>query len=231
MTAIAGRRRTAGGHFVDGDDRADVYRRPAMKMRMKTNTRIAWLWGAGAFLLAFTVMAGGIATPGDALTDLKAALDRAIDDERHAIAFYERVIREHGERRPFSNIVHAERRHESALLSEYERLGLTPPPDRWAGRALTVPTTFRGACDAAEFAEIENVRMYDELIAAVDDEQLCWVLRRLQWASAERHLPAFRRHSSGWQLLSETPTPAQAAQADRAAAARADLFSALLERL
>jgi hypothetical protein len=63
----------------------------------------------------------------EAVGGIQQALDRAIDDERHAIAFYTAVMAKHGERRPFSNIINAERRHEAALLEQYERLGLDVP--------------------------------------------------------------------------------------------------------
>ena len=176
---------------------------------------------------ALTLTAFGPASGGDT-TDLKAALDRALDDERHALAFYEAVMAKHGQRRPFANIVRAERRHAAALLAEYERLGLTPPTDR--ARSFTVPPTFREACDAAEFAEIENVRIYDELLPAVTDERVRDVFRNLRGASQERHLPAFRRHGSGWHVVT-APTPAQTAQAARAQRARETLFATLLGRL
>jgi hypothetical protein len=83
---------------------------------------------------------------------LPMRLDAALDDERHAFAFYRAVMAKHGERRPFSNIIRAEQRHESALLRQYQRLGLTPPANRWTAHAFDVPATFAAACDASVVA-------------------------------------------------------------------------------
>lgn len=135
-------------------------------------------------------------------SELAAALAEALDDERHAIAFYEAVMARHGTRRPFSNIVHAERRHAAAVLAQYERFGLDVPEDRWRDTAIEVPATFRESCRASVEAEIRNVAIYDRIIAvatdpATGDPEVAKVFERLRWASQERHLPAFRRCSGG----------------------------------
>lgn len=163
---------------------------------------------------------------------LRRALDTALDDERRARAFYAAVMRAHGERRPFANIIRAESRHEAALLAQHERLGLTAPADRWADHAFEVPASFAEACDASVVAEVRNADLYDELIAAVDDEQVIAVFRNLQAASRERHLPAFRRRGSGWGVLApDALTPAQADQHRRALGARDAMFGTLMGAL
>lgn len=168
----------------------------------------------------------------DARAALRAALDEALDDERKAIAFYARVMAVHGERRPFANIINAERRHEAALLAQYQRLGLEPPADRWSGHTLEVPATIEEACDASVVAEVRNGSMYDALIGSVADEQVRRVFERLRWASVERHLPAFRRHGSGWEPVEAGGlTEKQRAQLRVADGARAALFGALMTEL
>ncbi|MFI4898243.1 MAG: DUF3365 domain-containing protein [Phycisphaerales bacterium JB059] len=163
---------------------------------------------------------------------LRQVLDRALDDERHAIAFYDAVMRVHGERRPFSNIIRAERRHEAALLGQYERLGLSPPPDRWASQAFKIPESFAEVCDAAAVAEVRNLRLYEALEETIEDEQVLAVFVNLRRASAERHLPAFQRHGSGWGALDAGALSAsQQRQRDEAALARGELFSTLLAEL
>jgi len=132
--------------------------------------------------------------------ELEDALAEALDDERHAIAFYEAVMARYGRRRPFSNIVNAERRHANALLAQYRRLGLTVPADRWAEATIEVPDSFRAACAASVDAEVRNVAIYDRLLAVARDPDLgdpavLNVFERLRWASQERHLPAFKRCS------------------------------------
>lgn len=162
----------------------------------------------------------------------QAALDEAIDDERHAIAFYAAVMEQFGERRPFSRIIEAERRHEGALLKQYERLSLTPPDDAWADHEFIVPATFQEACDIAVVAEIKNKALYDGLISGAHDDELRTVFTNLGNASQERHLPAFRRHGSGWESVSETQlSEVQSAQRGRAFAARDAMFSALFAEL
>jgi rubrerythrin len=175
--------------------------------------------------------------PGSAPTpqppsSLQQALDRALDDERHAIAFYDAVMRTHGERRPFSNIIRAERRHEAALLGQYERLGLSPPPDRWASHTFEIPKSFAEVCDAAAVAEVRNLRLYEALEEKIEDEQVLAVFVNLRRASAERHLPAFQRHGSGWGTLDASALSAsQQKQRDDAVLARGELFSTLLAEL
>lgn len=180
----------------------------------------------------FGLIAASPPDPTRPTTSVKAALDAALDDERHAVAFYEAVMAVHGARRPFSNIVHAERRHAEALLSQYDRLGLIPPDDAWAGHAFDVPAQFKDACDLSIVSEIKNVRLYDTLIADVDDEDVRVVFQRLQRASQTRHLPAFRRHGSGWTTveLSALSSIDETHKA-RADNARSAMFDALFARL
>jgi rubrerythrin len=162
----------------------------------------------------------------------REALARALDDERHAIAFYAAVIEKHGERRPFTNIIDAERRHAGSLLRQFERLGLEVPTNRWAEREFDVPDDFRQLCDEAVASEIRNVRLYDDLIAATDDPQVRRVFERLQAASRERHLPAFARHGSGWRPVDSADlSPEQREQRERAERAREALFGALMGEL
>jgi rubrerythrin len=125
-------------------------------------------------------------------TDLEALLGVALDDEYKAEATYAAVIARFGEVRPFINIVEAERRHASALLRQCERLGFAPQPNRWAGM-VSAPATLREACAEAIAAEVDNIALYDRLLPGVTDPEVRAVLERLQEASRDRHLPAFRR--------------------------------------
>ncbi|MGD9543590.1 MAG: DUF2202 domain-containing protein [Methylocystis sp.] len=120
------------------------------------------------------------------------ALREALDDEYKARATYQSVIDRFGPVRPFVNIIEAEERHASALLHLFERYGVEPPKDRWAGR-VSAPSSLAAACQAGVDAEIENAAMYERLLAQVSDARVRGVLMRLQEASQQRHLPAFRR--------------------------------------
>lgn len=121
-----------------------------------------------------------------------AILSEALADEYKARATYRKVIEIFGAIRPFINIVEAEDRHATALLRQFDRLGIQPPKDEWAGR-IQAPTSIAAACEAAIAGEIENAEMYDRLLVVVDDPAVRDVLLNLQDASQNRHLPAFRR--------------------------------------
>jgi len=135
-----------------------------------------------------------VGTTGDDHADAatQAAMCEALDDEYKACASYRAVIAAFGAVRPFVNIVEAEARHAAALLALFARFGLTPPADRWAGK-IEPPESLAAACAAAVAAEIENGEMYERLLAAIGHPAVRAVMLRLQAASCDNHLPAFRR--------------------------------------
>ncbi len=123
---------------------------------------------------------------------IETILGDALDDEYKAEASYAAVIARFGPVRPFINIVEAERRHAAALIRQCERLGIAPRPNRWANK-VEAPASLRDACIEAIAAEVANIALYDRLLPTVDDVEVRIVLTRLQEASRDRHLPAFRR--------------------------------------
>jgi rubrerythrin len=127
--------------------------------------------------------------PGDQTVE---ALREALDDEYRARATYRKVIERFGPVRPFVNILEAENRHVAALLRQFRRLGAPPPADVWQDR-VKAPDSLLQACADAVQAEIDNDALYARLLDRVSDPGVRAVMRRLQAASRERHLPAFRR--------------------------------------
>lgn len=121
----------------------------------------------------------------------------ALDDERRAEAFYAAVIARHGEVRPFSNIVQAERRHQALVEDALTERGVALPVNPHAGKAPAVPPTVGEACAEAARLEQENVKLYDRLLAEAKAPEVRDLLERLQWMSQERHLPAFERCGGG----------------------------------
>ena len=124
---------------------------------------------------------------------LSEILDEAIQDEYKARATYRLILETLGEVRPFANIVEAEQRHIDALQGLYNCYGIALPRDEWPSR-ISAPTTLLEACQAGVQAEIDNAAMYDRLLADSEgypDVQA--VLKNLQRASQENHLPAFER--------------------------------------
>jgi rubrerythrin len=124
--------------------------------------------------------------------DLKKLLLDALDDERKAEATYAAVIERFGPVRPFSNIILAEQRHSRAIERQLSRLGFEVPPNQWTGK-VGAPPHLVAACEMAVRAEIENIAFYDRLIPQIKDPAVRQVLKNLQRASRENHLPAFQR--------------------------------------
>jgi hypothetical protein len=133
----------------------------------------------------------------NALTDAEvAALHEALDDEYRAWSTYDQVIADFGEVLPFVNIRDAEARHIEALATLFERHGLSLPANPWPGRVERFASV-QAACEAGVAAEIANGAMYERLLAVTQQPDMGTVLRRLQEASQQRHLPAFQRCVEG----------------------------------
>jgi len=130
---------------------------------------------------------------GAMLMPLSEILMAALDDEWHAEATYAAIIDRFGPVRPFINIIEAERRHAEAILQQLQRLGIAVPANPWSRADVPVPATLAEACEEAIAAELENIALYDRLLPKVSDSAARHVLERLQAASRDRHLPAFRR--------------------------------------
>jgi hypothetical protein len=120
------------------------------------------------------------------------ALADALDDEYKSHETYAQVVRDFGEVRPFINIVEAEARHIAALLVLFDRFGTVPPENRWAGKAPRFKSV-HAACMAGVQGEIENVALYDRLLASTRRADILDVFQSLRAASQDRHLPAFQR--------------------------------------
>jgi len=119
------------------------------------------------------------------------ALSEALDDEYRSWATYDQVIADFGAVQPFFNIRDAESRHIEALCALYVRYGLPIPENPWRGKVERY-ASLQEACEAAAAAEIANGAMYERLIAATRRPDMLAVLRNLQAASQQRHLPAFQ---------------------------------------
>jgi hypothetical protein len=122
----------------------------------------------------------------------RQALADALDDEYKSHETYAQVIRDFGEVRPFINIVDAEARHIAALLALFDRYGATPQENRWAGKVSRFKSVHE-ACLAGVQGEIDNVALYDRLLASTRRADILDVFQSLRAASQDRHLPAFQR--------------------------------------
>ena len=124
------------------------------------------------------------------------ALHEALDDEYQAWSIYDQVITDFGEVRPFINIRDAEARHIEALRTLYIRYGVPIPENPWPGKVERY-TSVQAACEASVAAEVANGELYDQLFTTELRPDILRVLRNLQQASLERHLPAFQRCGGG----------------------------------
>ena len=153
---------------------------------------------ASIMILLSSLMAAAPALSQTLTADGQAALGSALQDERHAEAFYAAVMAKFGDARPFSNIIKAERQHEAMLIGFYGTYGIAVPENsyaRGAQKAPAAPETLVEACKIGVEAEIANRDLYDgkllPAVAAYPD--ITRVMQRLRDASEENHLPAFQR--------------------------------------
>ncbi|PID47874.1 MAG: DUF2202 domain-containing protein [Proteobacteria bacterium] len=127
----------------------------------------------------------------------------AIYDEYRAYEFYKAVMNAHGVSEPFSNIMQAEIRHYETLIKLAQKHEIEPPINDLEG-SITPPNTLQEAYELGVAYEIENIQMYDYLISYVRDyPDIVDVFYRLQAASFNNHLPAFRSHVSNSGLNSQ----------------------------
>ncbi len=128
----------------------------------------------------------------------EAALAAALQDERHAEAFYAAVMAKFGSARPFSNIMKAEQQHEAMLIDLYAAYGVAVPENGYTTAVIEAPlapVTLNEACKIGVEAEIANRDLYDATLlpAVAGYPDITLVMQRLRDASEENHLPAFQR--------------------------------------
>ncbi len=115
----------------------------------------------------------------------------AVYDEFHAYETYAAIINKFGPTQPFVNIKEAEARHYSALIPLLEKYGVEVPINNWADK-IEVPNSIIEACELGVAGEIQNIAMYDNLLQYTQEADIKDVLYKLQAASYNNHLPAFR---------------------------------------
>lgn len=123
---------------------------------------------------------------------LAQALRIALFDEYKAYEVYSKVVATFGQVAPFVNIVQAEQNHINAIRNLCAKYGVTPPINSWIGNIDIAPTLPEN-CEIGVAAEIDNIKMYDYLLTFVDMPDVRDVFYRVQAASFNNHLPAFRQ--------------------------------------
>lgn len=120
--------------------------------------------------------------------------------EYAAAAMYQAVIDEFGQVEPYVTIKTAEERHISALIRQLDRYGVEVPANPYLG-VVDAPADLTSAAKAWAIGEIDNVAMYDDLLASATDSNLIRVLTNLRRASQDSHLPMFEAAAENGGVL------------------------------
>lgn len=115
----------------------------------------------------------------------------AVYDEFKAYETYSKIIEKFGLVQPFVNIKEAEAIHYSALIQLMQKYNIEVPFNNWATK-VEIPNTLIECCEMGVAAEINNIAMYNNLLSYATDVDVRDVIFRLQAASYNNHLPAFR---------------------------------------
>ena len=124
----------------------------------------------------------------------------AVYDEFKAYETYSQIIEKFGYVQPFVNIKEAEAIHYAALIPLLQKYNVQIPINNWQEK-IEVPATLIECLELGVASEINNIAMYDNLLSYVQEDDVKDVLFKLQAASYNNHLPAFRNavmsHYSG----------------------------------
>ena len=150
-----------------------------------------------------------ISTP-DSSREVSAPLDdqaalawKALMDptgEYAAFAMYSAVIEQFGEVEPYVSIRAAEQRHIDALIRQLSRYGVTVPGNPYLGN-VEAPNDLATAANNWATGEIDNVALYDDLLALTQDSNLVRVFNNLKDASLNMHLPMFEKAAANGGVL------------------------------
>jgi rubrerythrin len=124
---------------------------------------------------------------------LHQVLRIAVYDEYHAYETYRKVIETFGNQMPFTTIIEAEIKHYEELVLLAQKYNVPLPTNDWYEK-IVLPSSLIECCEVGVAAEIDNIQMYDNLLLYVDEyPDIKDAIYRLQAASYNNHLPAFRQ--------------------------------------
>lgn len=135
-------------------------------------------------------MATGVARPFS--PTVRAAIDRALQEERRAEAGYDKASTALGEQSAFARISRSMERHGCVLENVYLQRGLTPPKDETSSAALPSNTKLADACAGGVASEKSIIATYDTLLETKDlPDDVRTAFIHLRSLSHDRDLPAF----------------------------------------
>lgn len=137
----------------------------------------------------------------------RTALLKAIEREREGIRLYGAIIAKHGDIRPFTPILQAEKHHETELLNVAKRFALEVPASA-PSKAPSVPETVKDSCEAAAKWERDTAALLNQLGGDVKRPGIKNTLTRQASMATDRHLPAFEHCvKAGGALPRKTEAP------------------------
>lgn len=118
----------------------------------------------------------------------------AVYNEFKAYETYTKVIEKFGLVQPFVNIKEAEAVHYSALIQLMQKYEVEIPINDWVNKNIEIPNSLIECCEMGVAGEINNIAMYNNLLSYAIEPDIKEVLFKLQAASYNNHLPAFRNY-------------------------------------
>ncbi len=133
---------------------------------------------------------------------LEEMLTILLKDEYNAKAIYEAVVQRHGQVTPFTNLINAEQTHIDSLTALMTAKGIPVPA---ISVTATSPDTVAEALKAGAEAEVENIKLYEEMLAQDLPDDVRLTFERLMRAS-QNHLRAFTgANSRGGRAWAQPP--------------------------
>lgn len=133
-------------------------------------------------------------------------LQIAVYDEFKAYETYTRIIQKFGNINPFVNIKEAEAIHYSSLIQLMQKYSVEVPQNDWVTKEIFIPNSQIECCEMGVAGEIDNIAMYNHLLTYAKDSDIIDMLFRLQAASYNNHLPAFRNSVYSYYNSSSSKT-------------------------
>ena len=128
--------------------------------------------------------------PNDPQPLLAQALRIAAFDEYEAYNTYNNVLMKFGNVMPFANIINSEITHYNECINMLQKYGIEAP--FVTQEQIELQNTLQECCEIAIAAEIDNIALYDNLLMYVNEPDVRDLFYRIQAASYNNHLPAFR---------------------------------------
>lgn len=123
---------------------------------------------------------------------LHQALRIVLYNEFAARAFYRKVLEAFGPRAPFPAVLNRQEKRVADLSALCRQFGVPRPLDPFVVETTIAPD-WRENCERAVAGEASKIRLYESLLAGIDEPDVAGKFRRLLIRTSERDLPAFQK--------------------------------------